>query len=153
MAKENPAAESFIKEIGLLASADMKETGVLASLTLAQAILESGWGLSALAVVGKALFGIKATTSWTGNVYDADTNECYDGKTFEKVHAVFRAYNSWADSIRDHSALLTGSPRYSAVVGKRDYKAACRAIQAAGYATDPQYAEKLIRVYLLFRGK
>lgn len=146
MAKLNTAAEAFLKEIGPLASADMRESGILASLTLAQAILESGWGVSALSVIGNALFGIKAGASWTGKVYDADTNECYDGKTFEKVHAVFRAYESWADSIRDHSALLTGNPRYSAVVGERDYKAACHAIQAAGYATDPQYAEKLIQI-------
>lgn len=146
MAKLNTAAEAFIKEIGPLASADMRESGILASLTLAQAILESGWGVSALSVIGNALFGIKAGASWTGKVYDADTNECYDGKTFEKVRAVFRAYESWADSIRDHSLLLTGNARYSAVVGERDYKAACHAIQAAGYATDPQYAEKLIQI-------
>ena len=146
MATENMAGKAFIEEIGPLASADMRESGVLASVTLAQAILESRWGLSGLAVIGNALFGIKAGASWKGKVYDADTNECYDGKTFEKVHAVFRAYDSWAESVKDHAALLTGNARYAAVVGEADYKAACLALQAAGYATDPQYAEKLIEV-------
>ena len=138
--------KSFIERVGKLAAADMQESGVLASLTIAQAILESGWGKSGLTVKANALFGIKAGSSWKGRVYSAKTQECYDGATFTTVTALFRAYGSWAESVADHSALLTGATRYKAVIGERDYKTACRAIKAAGYATDPQYADKLIQI-------
>ena len=119
---------------------------LFASLTIAQAILESGWGKSGLTVKANALFGIKAGKSWKGKVYSAQTQECYDGATFTTITALFRAYDSWAESVADHSALLTSAARYKAVIGERDYKAACRAIKAAGYATDPQYADKLIQI-------
>ena len=138
--------KAFIQEIGPLVSADMRRSGILASLALAQAILESGWGLSGLAVKGNALFGIKAGASWKGRVYSADTKECYDGVSMTTVRAAFRAYDSWAESIADHSAILTGNARYSAVVGERDYRKACHAIKDAGYATDPAYPEKLIKL-------
>ena len=73
--------KKFIERVGALAAADMQKSGVLASLTIAQAILESGWGKSGLTVKGNALFGIKAGTSWTGAVYSGKTQECYDGVT------------------------------------------------------------------------
>lgn len=139
--------KNFIKQVGALASADMKKTGILASLTVAQAILESGWGTSGLATVGKALFGIKATKSWKGKVYCSDTKECYDGVNLVTVkNAAFRAYDSWEESIIDHSAFLKANKRYKAVVGETDYKKACEAIKAAGYATDPDYVEKLVKL-------
>lgn len=142
--------KEFIERVGALAAADMKQSGVLASLTIAQAILESGWGKSGLTVKANALFGIKAGTSWKGKVYSAQTQECYDGATFTTITALFRAYDSWAESVADHSALLTGAARYKAVIGERDYKTACREIKAAGYATDPQYADKLIQIIELY---
>jgi len=138
--------KDFIERVGNLAVADMQKSGVLASLTIAQAILESGWGKSGLTVKANALFGIKAGSSWKGKVYSAKTQECYDGATYTTITALFRAYGSWAESVADHSALLTGLARYKAVVGERDYKTACRAIKAAGYATDPNYADKLIQI-------
>lgn len=141
------AQKNFIKTVGAIASADMKKTGVLASLTIAQAILESAYGTSGLAMGGKALFGIKATKTWKGKVYCSDTKECYDGLNLVTVkNAAFRAYDSWEESITDHSAFLKANKRYKAVVGETDYKKACEAIKAAGYATDPQYAEKLIKL-------
>ena len=138
--------KAFIQEIGRLAALDMRKSGVLASLTTAQAILESNWGTSGLTVRANALFGIKSGASWRGKVYSATTKECYDGVNPVEITALFRAYGSLAESVSDHSSLLTCNARYKAVVGERDYKAACRAIKAAGYATDPDYAEKLIRV-------
>lgn len=138
--------DNFINLIGKLANQDMKANGILASLTVAQAILESGWGKSSLATVGKALFGIKAGTNWTGKVYNANTKECYDGSTFVTIKANFRAYNSWEESINDHSKLLCGLSRYYALIGEKDYKKACKTIQAAGYATDPKYADQLINI-------
>lgn len=81
--------KKFIERVGALAAADMQKSGVLASLTIAQAILESGWGKSGLTVKGNALFGIKAGTSWTGAVYSGKTQECYDGVTFTTVTGLF----------------------------------------------------------------
>jgi len=116
-----------------------KELGVLPSLTIAQAILESGWGSSA---PGNMLFGLK----WTeGCGYDWQllwTSEYYDGvKT--KIQAKFRKYESMSDSIIDHSRLLSKA-RYAKVLEAKDYREACQAIYDAGYATDPNYPQLLI---------
>jgi len=127
----------FLAMVGLLAQADMQKSGILASLTIAQAILESGWGTSELATKANALFGIKADARWSGRAYSKDTKECYDGVTYATITALFRAYDSWAESVADHSAFLLANKRYAAVVGERDYKVACKAIKAAGYAADP----------------
>lgn len=142
----NTEQKQFIERVGALAAADMQASGVLASLTIAQAILESGWGKSGLTVKANALFGIKAGSSWKGKAYSAQTQECYDGVNYTTTTALFRAYDSWEESVADHSALLTGLSRYAAVVGETDYKKACEAIHAAGYATAPTYAQQLIKL-------
>ena len=138
--------QDFVAKVGAAAREDMSQSGILASLTIAQAILESGWGTSALANNANALFGIKADSRWDGKVYSTTTKECYDGASFTEQEALFRAYDSWEDSIADRSAFLVGSSRYAAVIGEKDYKIACTAIHAEGYATDPTYAEKLITI-------
>ncbi len=138
--------KNFIETVGKLAQADSHADRILPSVTIAQAILESGWGKSGLSKRGNALFGIKAGKAWTGKVYSCRTQECYDGVHFTKETACFRAYGSWAESIADHGAFLCGLSRYHAVVGEGHYRMACRALQAAGYATDPGYADKLIRL-------
>jgi len=140
------AQKNFIATVGAMASADMQKSGVLASLTIAQAILESGWGTSALAVNANALFGIKADSRWNGRVYSKSTLECYDGVNFTSEVALFRAYDSWQHSVNDHSAFLLAGSRYKDVIGERNYKKACTAIHRAGYATDPGYADKLINL-------
>lgn len=94
----------FLAMVGPLAQADMQKSGILASLTIAQAILESGWGASELATKANALFGIKADARWSGKAYSKDTKECYDGATYTTITALFRAYDSWAESVADHSA-------------------------------------------------
>lgn len=138
--------KDFIEKVGGLARKSMEKTGILASLTVAQAILESGWGASGLSVKGKALFGIKAGANWRGKVYSAKTKECYDGKNFVDITAAFRAYNSWEESIEDHARLLSTAPRYKTLIGEKDYKKACIEIKKAGYATDPGYSQKLINL-------
>ncbi|MCL1952972.1 MAG: glycoside hydrolase family 73 protein [Oscillospiraceae bacterium] len=135
----------FVTRVGTLASADMGRSGILASLTIAQAILESGWGTSELATNANALFGIKADSRWSGRTYSKLSQE-WNGFMTVTVSSVFRAYNSWEESIADHSAFLSGSSRYAAVIGERDYKKACNAIHKAGYATSPDYANKLIQL-------
>lgn len=133
----------FIETVGKLAQTDSHADRILPSVTIAQAILESGWGNSGLTRKANALFGIKATANWKGRVYSIGTHECYDGVHFTKETACFRAYGSWAESIADHGAFLCGSARYKNVVGEKNYRMACCALKAAGYATDPAYDSKL----------
>lgn len=137
--------KEFIDKIAPLAMADAQITQILPSLTIAQALLESNSGNSTLTTQANALFGIKAAGSWRGKVWDGRTTEYYNGQK-TTITAGFRAYDSWADSILDHSMLLTNNKRYSKVIGEKDYKKACQAIAAAGYATDPSYASKLINL-------
>lgn len=133
----------FIKIIAPIAKADSKKSHILASLTIAQAILESADGNSGLATGGKALFGIKASRGWQGKVWTGRTVEYYD-ENRTVITAGFRAYDSWEESIADHSKFLTSKSRYAKVVGEKDYKKACLYIYEAGYATDPNYTQKLI---------
>ena len=105
----------FIRKIKNDVMKDAKTSKILPSLTIAQAILESNNGNSGLAVKGKALFGIKANSSWKGKVYVSDTKEVYSGVQYT-VKASFRAYNNWAESIADHTKLLISLKRYSNTV-------------------------------------
>ena len=119
-----------------------KEYGICASMTIAQAILESGWGQY---TQGNNLFGIK----WAeGCGYDKqllNTTEYYDGvKT--NIQDYFRAYNSLGDSLYDHTMFLIKNSRYANLRGLLDYKQACRLIQEDGYATAPDYSDMLVRI-------
>jgi N-acetylmuramoyl-L-alanine amidase len=136
----------FIERVAKTAVDDMKKYGILASLKIAQAILESGWGRSGLATIANALYGIKADSRWSGSVFNTQTQEVYDGVNAVTVNANFRAYDSWEQSITDHTAFLTAGTRYAAVIGETCHITACRDIHAAGYATDPDYSNKLIRL-------
>lgn len=134
----------FIEKIGAMARADMKKTKILASLTIAQAILESSWGRSSLAVApNNNLFGIKG--SYNGQSCTFPTSEYINGK-WVRVNANFRKYPSWAESIADHSALFNNYNRYANLRGCTDYKLACKYVREDGYATDPSYTNKLINL-------
>ena len=141
---------TFIKKIGPLASADQKVSGILASITIAQACLESAYGTSDLAVKAKALFGIKKH-DWKGKTYIKKSYEYEHGKKVLRK-SVFRAYNSWQESINDHSNYLRTRKvdgknlTYKAVVGEKDYKKAAKALQKAGYSTYGTYASMLINL-------
>ena len=138
--------KDFIQRIASAASQDMQCFGILASVTMAQAILESGWGTSELATHANALFGIKADKRWSGKTYSIQTKEWYDGKNPVVITDSFRAYDSWEASITDHSRFLTSSERYQRVVHAGSYQAACTELQCAGYSTDPEYAKKLMEL-------
>lgn len=122
-----------------LAKADMKKTKILASLTIAQAILESGWGTSALARKSNNLFGIK------GNGKNYKTFEYINGKRVDIVDS-FKVYPDWETSVTDHSGLFLRLSRYQNLIGERDYKKACRKVYEDGYATAPNYADVLIGI-------
>lgn len=122
-----------------------KEYKVLPSLTIAQAILESGWGSSQLAKLGNNLFGIKADPSWKGRTLTLPTREYFNNR-WVTVNAKWRKYNTQADSVKDHALFLKQNKRYKAVLGETDYKEACKKIKAAGYATDPNYTSLLVNI-------
>lgn len=134
----------FINTIKEGALQGYKDYNILPSLTIAQAILESGWGTTELAIKAKNLFGIKSFSNWKGKRITMETTEWYNGIK-QVVKADFRAYDSYEDSIMDHNKLLATS-RYEQVRLCKDYKSACEAVYKCGYATDPDYAKKLVRI-------
>ena len=131
--------------IGMLAGAAQdcqRRTGIPASITLAQAALESSWGARA---IGNNLFGIKADKSWTGPTVTFDTHEHLNGKDVAMPDK-FRAYSSWLDSMVDHAQFLLKNPRYAPCFKETTGAGWATALQACGYATDPDYAKKLIDI-------
>lgn len=129
----------FIGSIKAAAQGTQAKYGILASVTIAQAILESGWGQHA---IGNNLFGIKAN-GWSGKTTTVYTKEYEDGK-YVTVSAAFRAYASVGDSILDHGAFLAANARYKNILGNKNAEQVCELLEQDGYATDPSYAEQLI---------
>lgn len=139
---------TYLEDIKPGAIAGWKSHKMLPSVTAAQAVIESGWGKSTLAQPPyNNNFGIKASADWTGRVVTLPTREVINGQSV-MVQAQFRAYDNLSDSIRDHAAFFTSTEwrknNYRLVIGERDYKKVCWALQNAGYATDTRYATTLI---------
>lgn len=131
--------------IGMLAQAAQdcqRKTGIPASITLAQAALESSWGERA---IGNNLFGIKADKSWTGPTVKFQTTEHLAGQDV-KMADRFRAYDSWLASMIDHAQFLLKNPRYAPCFKEATGPGWARALQACEYATDPNYAQKLLDI-------
>ena len=135
----------FITLIQPSATECERESCIPAAFTVAQAALESGWGSSALFRLVFNIFGVKADSSWHGDTISMKTAEYVKGKRVI-VPAKWRKYASYAESIADHSKFLTTNPRYKKALTITDPIEFARAIQAAGYATDPKYADKLISI-------
>lgn len=130
--------KEFIRKYKNIAIREMERTGIPASITLAQGILESGCGESELAINANNHFGIKCH-EWDGDTYTMDDDirdEC------------FRKYKNAEQSWIDHSEFLTSRPRYAGLFSLKttDYKAWAKGLKAAGYATNPQYANLLIKI-------
>lgn len=136
--------KEFLDRVADIITQDCNAKNLLPSPSIAQAIIESNKGNSTLAVEGNALFGIKADKRWNGKVINKNTKEVYDGKNYVDVNANFRAYDSWEESIVDHSNFLLENKRYSNLIGVSDYKEYCHLIHQDGYATSPTYAQTLI---------
>ena len=131
--------EEYIKKYCQIAVEEMTRTGVPASITLAQGILESGSGTSQLSIKGNNHFGIKCHSDWTGGkmyVDDDAKNEC------------FRMYHNASESFRDHSDFLRNNQRYASLfqLDIKDYKGWATGLKKAGYATSPTYATRLIEI-------
>ncbi|MBC1911317.1 SH3 domain-containing protein [Listeria booriae] len=121
-----------------------KKYKILPSITEAQAILESGWGESGLTREANNLFGIKG--SYNGQSVMYPTREVINGQSV-MVNAAFRKYPSWDASLEDHGKFLgVDNPRYSNLIGEKDYKKVAQMLQQDGYATDPNYANSLIGI-------
>lgn len=143
--------------IGSLCRADMKKSGILASITAAQFILESGFGKSELALNANNCFGMKTSlsgNSWSGSAWDGKskytkkTKEEYEEGVLTEITADFRKYPCVADSIADHAAYLLGAKngsklRYEGIKGNTDYKQVAQLIKEGGYATGGAYVSRL----------
>jgi len=131
--------EKYIKKYAPVAVSEMKRSGVPASITLAQGLLESRSGLSKLAKDGNNHFGIKCHKTWKGKKQYADD----DAK-----HECFRVYRTAEESFKDHSDFLRYNDRYKGLFELKptDYRGWAKGLKKAGYATDPQYAQKLIKI-------
>lgn len=140
----------FIESVSEVAYDNYKSYGILPSITISQAILESGWGESTLSSEYNNLFGIKADSRWSGKSVEIETKENYD----DVIVGAFRAYDSFKSSIKDHGKFLYENDRYenSGLFEGRTYKEQAQALENAGYSTSKDeegnliYADKLIRV-------
>jgi flagellar protein FlgJ len=145
--------DSFVKSMGGSAQAASEASGVPAPLILAQAALESGWGKREIRADDGTqsfnLFGIKADRGWKGPVVETTTTEYVDGEP-QKVRARFRAYGSYDEAFTDYAKFITRNPRYANVLATDDPAEAAHGLQKAGYATDPQYGQKLVRIMQKF---
>lgn len=131
--------KEFVRKYKQIAIREMKRTGIPASITLAQGILESGCGKSELAVNANNHFGIKCHNEWQGQTYTMDD---------DKKSECFRKYKTPEQSWIDHSDFLTSRPRYASLFALKstDYKSWAKGLKDAGYATNPQYANMLIKI-------
>ena len=131
--------QAYISRYADIAVDEMKKYGIPASITLAQGLLESDAGRSSLATKCNNHFGIKCHSDWKGPTmrHDDDArNEC------------FRCYGSAAESFQDHSLFLVNGARYKSLfsLGPKDYEGWAKGLKAAGYATNPSYAVRLIDI-------
>jgi flagellar protein FlgJ len=135
------------------AQAASRITGIPAQFMLGQAALETGWGKREIRAADGTpshnLFGVKAGSNWKGAVVEAVTTEYVNGVPQKSVEK-FRAYDSYADAFRDYANLLRSNPRYAGVMAQAaqglDADGFAHGLQRAGYATDPNYADKLSRI-------
>ena len=138
----------FIPTIAPIVKAENKRRGnpLFSSVVIAQAICESNWGQSTIMMKANAIFGIKATSSWKGKVYNANTKECYDGSTYTNITACFRAYNSLSESIADYFDLILGLSRYQGAINASSPLECITAIKNGGYATSPTYINTIMSI-------
>jgi peptidoglycan hydrolase FlgJ len=139
--------EEFVEHLRPIAERYARELGVDPNVLLAQSALETGWGQKMIrGANGQAsynLFGIKANNSWQGERVNVGTLEFRDGAMQREV-ASFRAYRSYEESFADYVRLMQSQPRYApALQHAADSSAYTNQLQQAGYATDPDYAEKI----------
>lgn len=139
----NAKSQAFIQSVAQGAINGWHTYQVLPSVTVAQAILESGWGSSYLSTAAHNLFGIKG--SYNGNSIRLQTREVYNGQSVY-IYDNFRAYANNDQSVEDHGAFLNQNSRYNNLLGDTSYVSVANKLRADGYATDPNYASALINL-------
>ena len=139
----NAKSRQFIDSVAPGAIEGWREYGVLPSVTVAQAILESGWGGSGLSTQAHNLFGIKG--SYNGQSVTMRTREVYGGRSVY-INDSFRAYPNNSESVKDHGNFLYSNSRYHNLLGDKNYVSVANKLRADGYATDPNYASALINL-------
>lgn len=141
--------EQFVSRLLPAAQRASQESGVPAQLIMAQAALESGWGRREIRTEDGNpsfnLFGIKADKRWKGPVAETVTTEYVNGVA-QKARAAFRVYGSYDEAFSDYAQFLVTNPRYANVLATQDPAEAAHGLQRAGYASDPQYGGKLVRI-------
>ena len=149
LGKLGSRATQFIREMLPHAREAERQTGVPASFILGQAALESGWGKGEMKNADGSrsynLFCVKSTPGWKGATTEVMTTEYQSGEA-QRQKAAFRSYSSYTEAFADYARMLATTPRYAGVVrGAGSAEAFAGGMQRAGYATDPQYANKLAR--------
>lgn len=139
----NARSQQFIQSVAQGAIDGWNQYRVLPSITVAQAILESGWGQSSLSTSAHNLFGIKG--SYNGHSVVMRTREVYGGRSVY-VNANFRAYANNSESVTDHGRFLNVNSRYRNLLGDTNYVSVANKLRQDGYATDPSYANSLINL-------
>lgn len=137
--------KDFIDALLEPAKKSAEKTKIPASFTIAEAALESAWGKSLLSKNGYNLFGVKADKSWKGDTLTMNTREYLKGK-WVIVPALWRKYSGWQGSIDDHAAFLIQNKRYKDAFQFTNGEDFATAVAKAGYATDPDYASKIISI-------
>ncbi len=139
------AAYSYIDQYRDLAVVEMYRSGIPASITLAQGLHESNYGTSELARLANNHFGIKCKTNWLGETYFYEDDD-YDHYG-NLIQSCFRSYEADIDSYVDHSNFLMYRHHYQELfsLSRHDYVGWAYGLKKCGYATDPQYAQKLIK--------
>ena len=141
----NMTQAQFIKKIGSIAVEYYDEYEYLPSVTIAQAIIESGWGKSRLAREAYNYFGIKWTKGCGHDYVTMATKEQLSNGNYVKIYARFRKYKTLSDGIKDRFEFLSNNKRYSNLKGVTNYKEFCYLLKKDGYATSQTYAQKLIK--------
>lgn len=147
--------KAFIQQIAPIAVRQAAKHGnkIFASVCIAQACAESAYGTSPKMVRANAVFGIKVGkskyhfgTAWKDKAYSTKTKECYDGKTYENITDMFRAYDSIDEAVEDYYDLICTAKRYSHALNTASPEACIKGIQHAPYATDPNYIPVILNI-------
>ena len=138
----------FLETVSKLVVEENNRRGnpLFSSVVIAQALCESAWGGSQIMMKANAIYGIKAFSDWKGKVYNAKTQECYDGSKYTDIQACFSAYNNLQESIADYFDLITKTERYRKACVANSPLECITAIKNGGYATSPTYINTIMSI-------
>lgn len=136
------AQSKFLNQILPAALEGQKQYHIPVSLTLGQAVLESGWGVNH---ISNNIYGFKAKSNWQGKTTIKTTKEFENGE-YKEIQAVFKAYDNFEKSVKDYLELISSNKRYSDILAATDYISAADAIGKSGYATSPVYGNSVREV-------